>query len=195
MTDLSKENDKQLVIQLKNNEVEAFDLLFRKYSEKLYSFSYSLLKNNEDSKEIIQEAFVRIWEKRKEIDSSKSFKSFLFTISYNLIIDQLRRKLKEREYRDFLARYFESEKFELNTNIDYDTIIEKVRNAVAELPEKRKQIYILSRELGFSHKEIAEKMNIAVKTVENQINLALKHIKHRLGKDIMAFLLFISIFS
>lgn len=194
MTDLSGKDDKQLVTQLKNNEVEAFDSLFLKYSEKLYSFSFSLLKNHEDSKEILQEAFVRIWEKRMEIDSSKSFKSFLFTVSYNLIIDQLRRRIKDNEYRDFLVSYFETEKFELQTTIDYDTIKSKIQGAVEELPEKRKEIYFLSRELGLSHKEIAEKLGISVKTVENQINLALKHLKLRLGKEIIAILLFILVF-
>lgn len=194
MTDLSKENDKQLVALLQDNDVEAFDSLFHKYSEKLYSFSFSLLKNHEDSKEIVQEAFVRIWEKRKDIDTSKSFKSFLFTVSYNLIIDQLRRRLKDTEYRDFLVGYFETEKFELQTTIDYDTIKTKIQGAVEELPVKRKQIYVLSREIGLPHKEIAEKLGISVKTVENQINLALKHIKLRLGKEIIAIFLFISIF-
>ena len=195
MSNLSRGNDKQLVLQLKNNEVEAFDSLFHKYKEKLYRFSFSLLKNHEDSKEIVQEAFVRIWEKREEIDSSKSFKSFLFTISYNLVVDQLRRILKDNKYRNFLVEYFESESFELQTNIDYDTIKTKIQSAVQELPEKRKQIYSLSREAGLTHKEIAAKLGVSVKTVENQINLSLKHIKLRLGKDIIAILLFISIFS
>lgn len=195
MTDFLKESDKNLVLQLKNNEVEAFDSLFHKYSGKLYGFAFSLLKNHEDSKEIIQEAFIRIWEKRDEIDSSGSFKSFLFKISYNLIIDQLRARLKDKAYKEFLVQYFESEKFELKTNLDYETIREQVRLAVNELPEKRKQIYILSRDMGLSHKEIAKKLGISAKTVENQIGLALKHIREFLGKDILAILLFLSIFS
>lgn len=195
MTDLLKESDKNLVIQLKENEVEAFDLLFHKYSEKLYSFAYSLLKNHEDSKEIIQEAFIRIWEKRHDIDCSKSFKSYLFKISYNLIIDQLRARIKDTKYKEFLVRYFESEKIELKSNIDYETISKQVRNAVSELPEKRRRIYVLSREAGLSHKEIAIKMEISVKTVENQINLSLRHIRERLGADVLAVFLFLILFS
>lgn len=195
MTDFLKQTDKILVQLLKKNEVEAFDQLFHKYSEKLYSFAYSLLKNHEDSKEIIQEAFIRIWEKRHDIDCSKSFKAYLFKISYNLIIDQLRARIKDTKYREFLVHYFESEKIELNSNIDYETISNQVRNAVSELPEKRRRIYVLSREAGLSHKEIANKMGISVRTVENQINLSLRHIRERLGSGILAVLLFVSIFS
>lgn len=195
MEDLSKIEDKQLVLKLQNNEASAFDSLFYKYSEKLFRFSISLLKNEEDSKEIVQEAFFRIWKKRMEMDSSKSFKSFLFTISYNLIVDQLRLKLKDKEYREFLIRYFESEKLSFKNDIDYEILVSQIRKAVEELPSKRKQIYILSREVGLAHKEIAEKLGISVKTVENQITLALKHLKFCIGKDIFPMLLFISLFN
>lgn len=188
-------DDKLLVQQIKNNEVKAFDALFHKYSEKLFRFSFSLLKNEEDSKEIVQEAFLRIWRKREEIDSTKSFKSFLFSISYNLVVDQLRLRLKDQEYRKFLVAYFDSEKFELSNNLDYNKIVEQIRHAVEELPTKRKQIYTLSREVGLSHKEIAERMGITVKTVENQITLALKHLKQSLGKDVIPIVLFLSLFA
>jgi RNA polymerase sigma-70 factor (ECF subfamily) len=79
--------------------------------------------------------------------------------------------------------------------MDYNTLETEINKAVDELPEKRKQIYRLSREKGFTHKEIAEQMGVKPKTVENQINLALKHIKTRLGKDILPVLLFLSLFG
>lgn len=188
-------DDKNLLLQLQKNEIAAFDVLFDKYKDKLYRFAFSLLKNSEDSKEIVQEAFFRIWKKRKQIDTTKSFKSYLFSISYNLIVDQLRLRLKDQEYRKFLESYFESRKFELSNNYDYDKIVEQVRHAVDELPTKRKQIYTLSRQVGLSHKEIAERMGITVKTVENQITLALKHLKKSLGKDVIPLLLFLSLFG
>jgi len=190
-----KEDDKLLVLQLNNNEVEAFDALFHKYSEKLFRFSFSLLKNKEDAQGIVQEAFLRIWKKRQEIDSAKSFKSFLFSISYNLIVDRLRLRLKDQEYRKFLVHFFESENYELTNDLDYDKIVLQIRNAVEELPAKRKQIYTLSRELGLSHKEIAARLNISVKTVENQITLALKHLKTKLGKDVFPIILFLILFA
>lgn len=192
-----KTDDKLLVLQLKNNDVEAFDALFQKYSEKLFRFSFSLLKNKEDAQEIVQEAFLRIWKKREKIDGAKSFKSFLFSISYNLVIDQLRLRLKDQEYRKFLVHYFESDSFELTSELDYDKIVLQIRNAVQELPVKRKQIYTLSREVGLSHKEIATQLGISVKTVENQITLALKHLKTKLGTHVfpavLFFILFVSI--
>ena len=190
-----KSDDSYLVLQLQNNEVEAFNALFNKYNSKLYRFAFSLLKNSEDAKEIVQEVFFRIWKKRNEIDSTKSFKSFLFSFSYNLIVDQLRLRLKDQEYRKFLKTHFESKKIEISDNLDYDKIVEQIRHAVDQLPVRRKQVYILSREVGLSHNEIAERMGITVKTVENQITLALKHLKNSLGKDIVPIVLFLSLFA
>lgn len=187
-------NDKQLVLLLRNNEVGAFDKLFYRYSDKVFCFAYSLLKNKEDSREIVQESFLRIWEKRENIDPSKSFKSFLFKISYNLIIDQLRSRLKDREFHDYLERYYELSTVEFNSENDFEILQKKINKAVKELPRKRKSIYRLSRQDGFSHKEIADQLNISVKTVENQINLALKHIKRCLGKEVLPVLLFLLLF-
>jgi len=192
---VNSDTDKFLVLQLQNNEVKAFDALFCKYSEKLYRFAFSLLKNEEDSKGIVQEAFLRIWKKREVIDSTKSFKSYLFSISYNLVVDLLRLRLKDQKYRKFLVHFFESESFNLSSNLDYDEIVKQIHAAVEELPAKRKHIYTLSRELGLSHKEIASRLGISVKTVENQITLALKHLKIKLGKDLFPVILFLILFA
>jgi len=195
MNDLTNKDEKLLVSQLRNNDVKSFDILFENYSSKLYRFSFSLLKNHEDSKEIVQETFFRVWDKRREIDSSKSFKSFLFTISYHLIIDQLRLKLKDQEYRSFLKEYFKTEELQIISEPDFESLNRQIVTVIEELPSKRKQIFTMSREQGLSHKEIAGQLNISVKTVENQINLALKLIKSRLGNDIFPVLLFLSLFS
>nr|WP_319999522.1 RNA polymerase sigma-70 factor [uncultured Draconibacterium sp.] len=188
------EDDKQLVSMLKKAEVKAFDILFHKYSQKLYHFSFSLLKNEEDAKEIVQETFLRIWSKRFEIDLGKSFKSYLFTISYHLIIDRLRLRLKDQEYRNFLRDYFKISDFGTSSKIDYEELTQMIDQVIEELPKKRKRIYKLSRKGGMSNNEIAEELGISVKTVENQITLSLRYLKLRLGQHLLAVILFLSLF-
>lgn len=190
-----KENEEILLVsQLIKSDKKAFDALYHRYSQKLFIFSFSLLKNEEDSKGIVQEVFLRVWSKRQEINSTKSFKSFLFTISYNLIIDHLRVKLKDKEYQMFLKDYFNSSSISPSSLTDYEIINGMIKEAIEELPKKRKNIFILSREKGHTHKEISAQMGISVKTVENQIGLAIKQIKIKLGKDALIFGLFISLF-
>ncbi|MBW6536193.1 MAG: RNA polymerase sigma-70 factor [Mariniphaga sp.] len=195
MADIPDKNEKTIVFKLRNNDVEAFDFLYHQYSNKLFRFAFSLLKNEEDACEIVQETFFRIWEKRNKIESSKSFKSFLFSVSYHLIIDQLRERLKDREFRNSLEKHFYKQVNLQENRLDYNTLETEINKAVDELPEKRKQIYRLSREQGFTYKEIAGQLGVKPKTIENQINLALKHIKTRLGKDILPVLLFLTLFG
>jgi len=195
MNDLTEETEKMLLGLLRNGDTGAFDQLFRKYSPKLFRFALSLLKSDDDAREIVQETFFRIWNRRQEIAPDKSFKSFVFTISYNLMIDQLRLRLKDQEYRRFLYENFEIGQERLSVTIDYDTLCSQIEQAVDELPDRRKTIFTLSRNAGMSHREIAEKMGVSVKTVENQINLSLKHIRMRLGKDFLPALLLLSLLS
>jgi RNA polymerase sigma-70 factor (ECF subfamily) len=185
----------KILSQLRNDDVKAFDRLFHIYSRRLYRFAFSLLKNREDSEGIVQEVFLRVWNKRAGIDSTKSFKSYLFTISYHLIMDQLRLRSKERSYLTHLEKFFNVEELALEQEADYNLLKSQINEVVEELPEKRKQIYRLSREEGLSHREISEKLNISVKTIENQITLALKHLKHRLGHELLGAMLFISLFG
>ena len=192
---MPSENEIKLISQLQKDDVKAFDRLFHIYSRRLYRFAFSLLKNREDSEGIVQEVFLRVWDKRAGIDSSKSFKSYLFTISYHLIMDQLRLRLKEKTYQSHLEKFFNAEELTLEQEADYNLLKSQIDEVVEELPEKRKQIYRLSREEGLSHREISEKLNISVKTIENQITLALKHIKSRLGHELLGVMLFISLFG
>ena len=185
----------KLLSQLRNDDVKAFDRLFHIYSRRLYRFAFSILKNREDSEGIVQEVFLRVWDKRAGIDSSKSFKSYLFTISYNLIMDELQLRLKKKTYLSHLEKFFNSEGITYEQEADYNLLKSQIDEVVEELPEKRKQIYQLSRNEGLSNKEIAKKLNITVKTVENQITLAIRHLKNRLGKELLAMMLFISLFG
>ena len=187
--------ENELISRLQNGEVKAFDTLFHTYSERLYQFAFSLLKNAEDSEGIIQESFLRVWDKRKDLDSTKSFRSYLFTISYNLIIDKLRKKYRERSYIEHLTKYFEEVSQPSELRVDYDIIKSQIDKAVEELPKKRRQIYRLSREEMLTHKEISVQLHISVKTVENQINLALKHLRNKVGTNLLIVLLYLHLFA
>jgi RNA polymerase sigma-70 factor (family 1) len=183
------------ISMLQKGDLRAFDRLYHFYSPKLYRFAFSLLKNNEDAEGIVQEVFLILWNKRTEIDATKSFKSYLFTISHNLIIDKLRKRLKEKEYQAYLKGYFNSFTMTPEQATDYSIIKSQVDRAVEDLPKKRKQIYKLSRENGLSHKEISKQLNISHKTVENQITLSLKYLKDRLGAEIPAVIFYLFLFA
>lgn len=175
-------DESELVKDLVLGSAVGFDELFRKYAPQIHLFARSMLKSNEEAEEVVQNTFLRLWHKRGCIDSSQSFKSFLFSIAYNITMDVFRVKMRDKKYRDYVlmtsTSFYDPEQSfflkELYQNLD---------NLVEELPEKRKEIFRLRQGKGLSYKEISEQLDVPVKTVENNINLAIKYIKDHLPKD------------
>ena len=194
MVSKDKPSDKQLAGQIKKGQTHAFDQMFDRYSQQLYRFSKSLLKNHEDAEEVVQEVFFRIWKKRDELNERKSFQSFLFSIAYNLIVDKFRQRVKDQKHEQFLIKQAQQNYLNPENELEYRELKKQVNKAITELPEQRKKIYQLNREKGLSYKEIAGRLRIKPKTVENHINLALKHIRKRLGNETLAVALFLSLF-
>ncbi|WP_430974170.1 RNA polymerase sigma factor [Sunxiuqinia rutila] len=193
--EISPDKLQKLATRIRGGEIKAFDELYELYSQRLYGFAFSMLKNKEDSKEIVQETFLKIWSRRAEIDTSHSLKSFLFTISHNLIIDLFRKRVKETEFQSYLKYYFSLNSSESAIMVEFQELNEEVQRLIAELPEKRQQIYKMSREDGLSHKEIASKLGLSTKTVENQINLTLRHLRAHIDSNSLLVLLFMALFS
>lgn len=185
--------ESDLINELKDGMASAFDQLYEVYCHKLFGFAFSILKSKEDAEEVVQNTFFKIWEKRKSIDSDHSFKSFLFTIAYNITVDLLRARLKEKKYREIIL-YKATSNFNLEEAIEFGDILENVQKIVKELPPRKHEIYQLSRVNHLSYSEIAEKLNISVKTVENSINYSINFIKTRLGKDSLVVLLYVALF-
>ncbi len=187
-------DDNVLVSDFLKGNVKSFDLLHEKYSERLYGFAFKLLKNKEDALDTVQESYLRIWQKRRELDADKSFKAFLFTISYNIVMDQLRKRLSDINYLEFLKKNFQLEQVISENEADFNILEKQIQSYIGELPLRRQEIYRLSREKGLSNKEIAESLNISVKTVETQISLAVKLLKSRIEDGSIPAILFFAFF-
>lgn len=181
MESYSTESDKVLVKRLRIGQIKAFDLLYERYSRKLYSFSLSLLKTHEDAEGVVQEVFYRVWSKRNELQDQKVFKSFLFKLAYNVSIDQFRKRAKDQKYEQFVIHQAQRNYIDPANVLEYEQLKEQVEKAIEELPKKRKQVYRMSRLEGLSYKEIAHSKQITIKTVENHINLAQRYIRKQLS--------------
>lgn len=190
----ARQSDSVLAEKIKFGQLKSFDQLYEKYSQNLYRFAMSLLKTHEDAEGVVQEVFFRVWNKRKDLSESKSIQSFLFTITYNVIIDQLRKRVKDQKYKQFLINQAQRNLSSTEDDLEFQDLKNEVEKAIDELPEKRKQIYRMSREEGMSYKEIADLKQIKIKTVENHINLALRHIRKRLEAKQIKIVLFLFLF-
>jgi len=188
----SIENEPQLVKSLSKGNLLAFNTLFKEYSGRLYRFAYGYLKSEAESEELVQEVFTKIWEKRSELKKELSFKSYLFTIAFNIIRKHFRTRKYISEY--FKFRIWDDLDMETSQKITYDSLYQYITELVNQLPERRKEVFIKSRFEGLSIKEIAEELKISHKTVENQLTDALKFIRANFKREniflILLFMLF-----
>lgn len=183
MPNLTKILDNQLVSAIKNDDHYAFDQLFHKYGSSLFSFMVSVLKDEFEAEEAVQDVFLKIWEKRKDLDPSLSFKSYLFTIALNTSKNIYRQKLQKEKYKQEVA-------LELNLNrtsdidaIEYRNLLDYVDKIIEKLPPSRREIFILSKKDGLKNLEIAQLLNISEQTVKNQLVSAMKFLRSEAVKD------------
>ncbi len=172
--------EKKLVDEIRRGNEAAFEKIFRRYYRPLCLFSTKILGDDETAEEVVQDFFVKLWERREGFMVETSVKNYLFRSVKNLSINVIKHeqiKLKhaqqvmaDAEANDFMDHFME---------VDLERAIEK---SIEELPEKRREIFRLSREEGLKYREIAERMNISIKTVEAQMGLAIKALRDKLRK-------------
>jgi RNA polymerase sigma-70 factor (ECF subfamily) len=187
-------NIKVIVKRLAKDDKKALDELYNIYYPRLYAFAKKFLKVEDQINDIIQDVFIKLWENRNKIKSHDTFNSWIFTITKNAIITYFREKIKEDSFHARVKEMATSNIFFIDNSVEYNDIKEKVDLIVDQLPDKRKQVFILSREQGLSNKEIADKLSISIKTVEDHNMHAIKFLrKHLKALDIVT-LLYLAIF-
>jgi RNA polymerase sigma-70 factor, ECF subfamily len=182
------END--LIVRLKVGDQTAFELLFHFYYPGLVLYSIQFTADRMEAEEIVQDFFVRFWQKHQQIMLTDSLKSFLFLSVKNGCLNYLKHKKVEEKYIQKMT--------ELSSrHIAYDPDLyvaselqEKVKNAIDLLPEKCREVFIMSRIQGMKNEEIATNFNISKRTVETQISKALKVLRVELKDYIGLVILF-----
>ena len=173
----------------------AFNDIYKMYCHKLHRFVLMYLKQEEDAEEIVQEAFVKIWESRGKIDIYASFESFLFTIAYNSTISLLRKRMSENKSREHLKslQQIDSED-QVIDEIRFKELNHQIHSLLEQLTPRQKEIFRLSREDGLTHKEIAEKLDISENTVNNHLVTILKFLKSHIDNTLAVNVLFMCLF-
>jgi RNA polymerase sigma-70 factor (ECF subfamily) len=178
----------ELSAKIRNGDRGAFELLFQAMYGQLCAYAERFVGDADNAEEIVQDIFVRVWQKREQIDITYSIKSYLYQSVRNASLNQIKHENIVREHQQY-------EKAVGSVTDESDTMVtmeleERIRAAVESLPDERRRIFRMSRDEGLKYKEIAEQLNISVKTVENQIGRALKSLRTDLA-DYFVWLLII----
>ena len=183
-------SDSELAYKIKAGEKNAYQELFERYAPRIYQFSLSYLKNQADAEELVQDVFLKIWEKRDTLDQSKNIKSFIFKIAVNTIYDFIRHKNIENAFSDFVRSNSEVGSNNTWHSVIFDEMQENLQKLLSQLPEQQQKIFQLSKEEGFSNEEIATKMNLSKRTVENHLYRAVSFLRENFNNESLISVLF-----
>jgi len=159
------------------DDMQAYKQLFLLFYPSLLSFAVSMIKSKELSEEIVSDVFIKIWEKRHQLDKVENLSYYLFTAVKNRCLNELKdQKNRETIEINDVAIEFKSLYYDPEQKLISEEMISKIQKAIRELPPRCRLIFKLVKEEGFRYKEVAELLQLSVKTVENQMSLAFKKI-------------------
>ena len=169
-----------LIRQLKKGEESAYEMLFKEYYQMLVIFANKYLYDIEASKELVQDLFVYIYEKREKIEINSSLKSYLFRSVHNRSLNLINSERIRNKYAEHISRTIDLDENTIEKQMNHSELEHAIYRAIGDLPTKCRDIFKLNRFEGMSNSEIAEKLKLSKRTVETQISKALKILRVKL---------------
>ena len=170
-----------LLEKLAESDQGAFSSIFKAYYKDLVMFALTFLKDSGDAEEAVQEIFVRLWEKRRELKLHGSLKSYLLKSVQNYCLDDIRR----RNVREHYAGEMETQSLHVNDTeeyILYSDLLNQLDQVLTQMPDEVAQTFRMNRFDGMKYQEIAQQLNVSVRTVESRISKALRILHQALNK-------------
>ncbi|WP_430813955.1 RNA polymerase sigma-70 factor [Carboxylicivirga sp. RSCT41] len=181
--------EEQTIKKLKAGDDQAFELLYYKYFRRLCAFVNKYLNDYEETQEVVQEVFYTVWMNRNQLDTKKSFSSFLFKIARNKSLNIIQHQEVEDKYKSFLKEVYTNENsLDTTDSLLVREINIKSQEIIDSLPEQCRKIYLMSRQEGKKYREIADELDISIKTVETQMGRALKVFRKELKEYLPSLL-------
>lgn len=173
--------DRELFERIANGDEQAFTKLFYQYTPRLIPFLQKLTKSEHLAKEMLQETFLRLWTNREELLKVQSPSSWIYRLASNVSIDYLR--VQSNRQRILKTVEVNETRDQVTETVDANQLKSIIHTAINILPEKRQQIYRLSREQGLTHQQISDELGISINTVKNQLGIALKAIQEYISRE------------
>lgn len=177
MLETKNYSEQLLVSELKNHNENAFRKLFDLYYQDIYGYSISLLKSKDLAEENVQEVFLKVWLHRENLNIEQSFKSYLFTIARNQAFNSLNKASNDEILKEEIF-YSSQKSYDQGDYSVRESDCKKLKKeAIKQLPPKRKQIFKMSRKQGKTYEEISQELGISVNTVKSQMSKALESLR------------------
>ncbi|MEZ4969634.1 MAG: RNA polymerase sigma-70 factor [Flavobacteriaceae bacterium] len=168
--------DWDLITKISGDDQEAFDVLYKKYYRLLVNYIRSYTHSLEQAEDIVQQVFINLWLERRELKISNTVKSYLYWVSYTEYLDSYRKIKRRSDILDELK--LSALKHVISEDQFYTELkIKRLKELIETLPPASKEVLKLNKFQGLKYSEIADKLNISIKTVESHMRTAFKHIR------------------
>lgn len=166
--------DEILLSRIKQDDYSSFNLLFFKHYASLCSFVTTIVADSTNAEDIVQDLFIKLWSDRKKIVVYKDTKHYLFRAAKNSALNFLR---TEKNRKKAINRLEDADFPQETEDLAQEDFLQKLEQCIEQLPERSKEVLLLSRFEKLKHKEIAERLDISIKTIKNQLWKSLKYLK------------------
>ncbi|WP_128545709.1 RNA polymerase sigma-70 factor [Larkinella soli] len=162
-----------LLRQLRNADPTAFRRVYDRYVQRVYAFALGFLKSPEAAEQVVRNVFASLWERRNTLDEDVPLNGYLFTMTYSLMLSAFREQHSQCHPQEIFQRLTTQSGTDTEEQVLYQELELLYQKAVAQLPPRRREIYLLSRHEGFTTRQIADRMHLPDATVEENLSRAL----------------------
>ena len=188
--DINKQ-DRELVRRVKRGYQPAFTELITRYQKDIFKLAYGFFQDKDDAMEIVQETFIRLYQKLDGFDEKNEktlFKNWVYRIAYNLCIDFYRKfKKKKADMKEIYNFNRESKTLttRMEDQLDHESFRDNIKKSVMRLPKKQQTVFVLKHYQGLKHQEISDMLNLSVGTIKALYHRSIKNLKkHMVGVQI-----------
>lgn len=174
------DSNTELFNRVKQGDEKAFESLFKFYYQRLCNYAYSMVVDTAEAEEVVQQVFINIWDKRENIFIDTSFQSYVYRAVNNTCLNKIKQRKVYSLHHENIKQELPKSIDSTSENILSDELRGAINDAVDMLPEQCRLVFQMSRFEGKKHQEIADELELSIKTVENQIGKALKHMREHL---------------
>lgn len=186
--DLSHETITSLLIK---KDEAAFEQVFKTHFKNLHAYAFTILKDNEMAEEMVQQVFFKLWDRAENLSFNSSIQAYLYKAVFHESLNYLKHQKVRSAHQMRIAYSMKTQGENASKKVLTKELEAKLRKALNELPEQCRTIFQMSRFEEMKYREIAEKLNISVKTVENQMGKALKILRNQLVDFLTLLIIFL----
>ena len=170
----------QLLTTLKAGDITAFEMLFRTYYQPLCNYAYTFVQDRDEAEEIVQSTFLSVWEKRENLAIHTGVKPYLYAMVRNACLNVIKHEKIKQQHASMEMAVAERSSESVASTVMASELETRIFGAMSKLPEQCRLVFKLSRFEELKYGEIAEQLNISIKTVENQMGKALRIMREQL---------------